>query len=290
MSEVAEQTEDDIEVEASGETEQNVDPAPDAEEVEVVFEGDQPDPKPVPKGFLKRINKLNAKVDVANTEADEWKRKYEMAEEKAKLLLAAQQSGPPRIDDFDTDADYEAAKAKYDSARIEEIAAKKAQEIFEQSQTHTVQQSQNRQIESSVREHYGRAEELNLKDYDEVEDRAIEILGDELTKQIMANSDKSHLVMYHLGKNPGKAQELAISVQQNPVKAVLEIGRLESSLRVKPKTLNAPDPETEVQPGDNAGFEAWQRKIDKLRDSPDYSPKEVAKLKQQAQAEGHTVY
>ena len=109
-------------------------------------------------------------------------------------------------------------------------------------------------------DHYKRADALKVKDYDETEDKAIEILGQDVVNQLIANTDKSPELLYYLGKNPGKAQEMAEMVKTNPVKGVFELGRLGAKLSARPKsrTKPAPAPEGE-QRGGGAGRKQVRR-------------------------------
>ena len=229
----------------------------ETEEDEIIIAGEeQPTSKPVPKGFIKRISKLNGKVEKAEEHATEAERRLAMVEEENKLLrLKAQQQKPqgrPKAEEFDTDAEYDAALDSWDNERIEAIADRKAQERFEQTQQQTTQATIDASLEKNLSAHYERAEALKVSDYEVTEDKAIDTLGNDIVKQIMANTDKSHLIMYHLGKNPAKAERLANLIRTNPMKGVLEIGRLEASIQLKSKSKNVVDPETRIEGGDGA--------------------------------------
>lgn len=249
MSEEAKQ--DEIEEEVS-ETADKV--AEDAEEVEIVVEGEDATPKPRTSGFQKRLGKMKAKIDNANTEADEERRKREMVEEENKLLrLQAKTDTRPDEDDFDTRKEYLAALDKYDETRIESIAQKQAAQIVQASQAQTTQTQTEGNLNTQIDAHYVRSADLKVPDYEDTEAVAVDILGDDIAKQIVANTDESHILMYHLGKNPAKAESLKSLISENPLKGVLEIGRLAGSLRVKPK-LTAPDPETIVDGGKSPDY------------------------------------
>lgn len=223
------------------------------EEVEIVVEGEE-QPASIPLHALhKRLGREKRKTSAANTEAEEAQRKAEMLEEENKLLrLQAQQIQPasrPNEDDFDTVAEYEAAREKYDNARIDEAVTKKTAEILQANQNQTAQTVTEGNLNQQIDKHYERSAALKVPDYSEVESVAADVLGDDIAKQIVANTDESHLLMYHLGKNPAKAERLKALIESNPLKGVMEIGRLAGSLKVKPKTKIALDPETVVDGG-----------------------------------------
>ena len=293
MSEQAEKTNDEvieiIEDLNTGEEK----PVEEPEEVEIFLEGEEPaTSKPVPKGFLKRINKLNSKVAEANEHASESDRRVKMLEEEAKLLRLKLQQEPaqkkPSADDFNSDAEFEKAVAQYDEERINQIAEKRVNERLAQSQTETTQAQADTNLQKDLASHYDRAEALKVSDYADTEDKAIDVLGNDIVKQIMANTDKSHLIMYHLGKNPAKAERLASLIKSNPMKGVLEIGRLESQIQTRAKSSQAADPETNLEGGKGGGSD-WERKLEKKREqvsSGKASMKDLIALKKQAKAAG----
>jgi len=247
---------DPVAAEEDVELSQNPDAA--SEEVEIVVEGeDEPASKPVHKGGLqKRFGKMKAKIDTANSETEEANRRASMLEEENKLLrLQAQQTKPikhPEEDDFDTHSEYLTALDEFDNVRISKAVQAEAAKIIDANQTLNTQTRINDNLETQIDKHYDRSAELKVSDYSEVEAVAADILGDDISRQIIANTDDSHLLMYHLGKNPAKAERLKSLLASQPMKGVLEIGRLAGSLKVKPKNSNAPDPETKVNGGSSS--------------------------------------
>jgi len=222
MSEQAIETEDEIITGEAAEGEEVI--VPD-EEVEIIVEGeDEPASKTQrPHGLQKRFNKLTGKINAANTQADKETRRADMLEEENKLLRLrqAQADSPasrPDEDDFDTRAEYLTALDGYDNERIAKVAQEQMAQIVQQNQTQTTQVNQNAQLEESLTEHYNRADTLKMSNYEELEDKAIDILGNDLSKVIMSSTEKSHLIMAHLGANPGKAEELVNLVKVNPVR------------------------------------------------------------------------
>jgi hypothetical protein len=225
----------------------------EVEEVEIVVEGEEK-PASIPLHALhKRLGREKRKTENANTETEEARRRAEMLEEENKLLrLQAQQTQTakrPEEDDFDTTAEYLAALEKYDEARISNLVAEKTSQILQENQTRTTQSQSEGNLNQLIDKHYERSVTLKVPDYSETESVAADVLGDDIAKQIVANTDESHLLMYHLGKNPAKAERLKALIESNPLKGVMEIGRLAGSLKVKPKNSITPDPETEVEGG-----------------------------------------
>lgn len=238
----------------------------DEEEFEIVLAGDGGShPKDDDRGIRKRINKLNRKVDAANEGKTEAERSLEIANERVKLLEIAldQKSGdaskkdaPPDPNDFDDGiADPAYVKAFQDHIAAGVLA--KAQQSQTQVRTETETQGK---LHGRQEEHYKRAYSLKISDYDETEDKAIEILGQEAVNQLISNSGKSEVILYWLGKNPGKAEYFKDLIESNPVKGVLELGELGRDLSARPKSKSkpAPDPDRE-QRGGGAGTKRRQR-------------------------------
>jgi hypothetical protein len=242
------------------------------EEVEIIVEGEEePASKAKPNGFKKRINKLNGKIDKANEATDEATRRANALEEENRLLrLHQQQSEKPATapdeDDFDTDAEYQAAKADWDEKRISAIAAAKVSEIIQANQSQNTQGSIDRDLEDSIGRHYERVESLKMANYEDLEDKAIDVLGNEFAKMIIAKTRKSHLIMGHLGANTGKAEELAMLLKSDPVGALIQAVEIGEKLSIRPKHSITPDPETRIEPGEASSAEQQDKKLNDLRE------------------------
>lgn len=227
----------------------------DDEEIEIAVDGEEePTSKPVRKnGFAKRIGRATRQRDEARDEAEQERQRRIALEQELALLRNTKTVKAPDPEDFDTTAEYFAEKARYDEERIATLAAeqaqKQAQRILEQNQSQTTQSEQIRQFEAQSKAHDARAAALKVKDYDEVEDEAINVLGDDLSRTIVNTVSNSEVLMYYLGKNLDKAEELRRLTQSDPVKCVLEMGRLAGTLQVRPKNKPAPNPETTVEGG-----------------------------------------
>ena len=246
----------------------------EATEFEVVLDGadgSQPDTQ---RGIRKRINKLNNKVADAQDQASHADEALAVEREKNKLLqLALEQSHqaevplPPDPSDYDDgarDPNYIRSLNEYNQPMI-------AAEVHRQTanlapvQVETIDPS----LVKRQTKHYERASELGAKDFDEVEDKAISILGNEVVNHLINNSDESHLVLYYLGKNPGQAEEIAGLIKTNPVKATLQLGQLSAKLSVKPRANSepTPDPDDELKGGSPSAGQSnkHQRIVDDAR-------------------------
>lgn len=232
----------------------------DEEEFEIALDGDEGGSHPTKdddRGIRKRINKLNRKVEAAKEGKSEAEEALEIERDRNRLLQIAldQANGgkpkddgaPPDPNDFDggvTDPAFIAALQDHVAAGV--LAKTQA------TQTQTRQETQAQDVLHGQQvEHYKRADKLKVSDYDDTEDKAIDILGQDAVNQLIANSDKSEVVLYWLGKNPEQAERLKGLIDSSPVKAVLELGRLEAKLVARPKSKGkpAPNPDKETRGG-----------------------------------------
>lgn len=246
-------------------------------EVDVVLteEAGSP-PKQQNLGTRKRVKRLNARNQVSEDAAALATSQLEIANQRIRLLeiaasqkLATEAPKPPDPLDYDdgaSDPRYATALRDHTAGIVQAELQKQVTQQQNEAPTGYDPSSERKQ-----EEHYKRADELGVKDYAEVEDAAIEILGAENANHIVQSTGNSQLVLYHLGKNPNKAEYFADLIKSKPVQAVFELGELSGNLVVKPRAnMNpAPDPDTELEGGSPASTNAYERKLDKLRESGD---------------------
>ena len=250
--EVTEELED--QEEASEGSEGTEETETDDEETEIVLEGDDGS-QPVDQnnlGIRKRINKLNAKVNDANDGRDTANSELAAKIEENKLLrLALDQqkepakpSGPPDPLDFDDgarDKKYIAALDEYTDKRIQAAVA---------SSVPKSEPKTNSDLVAKQTQHYEAADALGISDYEAIEDVAVGILVKETVNQLISQASNSPLILYHLGKNPEKAERIAELVKANPIKGVMELGALAANLKAtKVKRNQAPDPDNPLSGG-----------------------------------------
>ncbi len=230
----------------------------------IVREGDTQTPATAPEKWLgRRIGKLNGKVDKARAEADEFRGRNVQLEDENRTLKAAlsqvqtqppaQPLAVPNPEEFDGgayDPAYIKAAQEYNSRFIAgEIQKGIAQATQQTSQT-GVDQATARDLERQQVGHYERAAKLNVKDYEETEDKAIAIFGTEKTNHLIANLDKSELALYYFGKNEKQAEKFSDMLDKQPIKALLEMGALLAEIKVKKGgKSNPPDPDEELSGG-----------------------------------------
>lgn len=253
----------------------------DADEVELVVEGDtHPKKNETPRGFLKRINKLNGKVDTAKQETAAEKEKREFLEDENRVLKVAlerarggQKTEAPTLpnpDDYDggpSDQEYIDAVIAYQDKVTEAKVAAGIQQAQQQATVTSAQEAAAQKLEKLQAAHYERAAKLKVKDYEATEDKAIEIFGHEHVNHLVANLENSEVALYYFGKNPEVAQKYSDMLKREPIKGLIEIGRLLAKIKVKPKRESAPDPDIELEGGTPSNLETLQAKLNKLREA-----------------------
>lgn len=113
--------------------------------------------------------------------------------------------------------------------------------------------------------------ELKVKDYEDAEDVVRDTLSEVQQGIIVGGADNPALVVYALGKNPKKAEELAAI--KDPVKFSFALGKLEAQL--KTTTRSAPPPEKMVSPSSaplksDSTLERLKEKAEKTGDFSEY--------------------
>ena len=155
---------------------------------------------------------------------------------------SSQAQGMPTMAQFDNDAEqFQTAMGSYYQNQTTGIVRQELNQ-FQASQT---QSSQDIQIDSAINSHYDRAQEFGKKDYNEAESNAKSVIGEELVKGIMQNTQNSEQILYMLGNDSARATALA---NMTPLQATMEIGRLSAQAGSYTKEQR-PDPEDNVEGG-----------------------------------------
>ena len=155
---------------------------------------------------------------------------------------ANQSQGLPTMAQFGDDAEqYQVAVNAY----YQNQNAAMVQTQLNQFQANQTESSQNAQTDSSINEHYDRAQKSGRNDYNQAETNALNIIGNDLAQGIMQNTSNSDDILYMLGNDAEKARALS---NMSPVQATVEIGRL-SAQAGSFKKEQRPDPEDGVEGG-----------------------------------------
>lgn len=276
----------------------------EVEDNEVILEGNEGSQPDISAIVRKRVNTLNARNKNTLAELSDNNQKLAAVENENKILRMAQEqrnlsaapTTPPDPDAFDDgvkDPKYVEALNTYQLPFIQ--AEIKRQQTSDLSQQQT--DSANSNLVKMQTKHYERAEALGIKTetFDEVEGKAVDVLGTELSNEIIKLSPESELVLFYFGKNQTKAEEFRDLAKKDPAAALMKIGALGANLKVKPKakTEPTPDPDEELQGGSPSAAQSnkFQRLIDKARDAAANggNMQAIMKLKKEAAAAGVTI-
>ncbi len=236
----------------------------DDQQQQIVREGDTQSQTTTPRGVLKRINKLNGKVRVAQQGETTQKDRADFLEQESRVkdiriaqLEGIQQTAPeplkrPDANEFDGgmyDPAYQKAVDDYHDKRQDARLNERLAEQTIKSNVTNDQAALAHRLQTKQIAHVERATKLKVKDYEATEDIAISILGSEKVNHlILALPEKSELMLYYLGKNPDVAQKYADMLETETVRALMELGGILSEIKVKSvskKSLKDPDEDLE---------------------------------------------
>ena len=223
----------------------------ESDEVVVSIGEEAPPPEesaPAPE-WVRELRKTNRELQRQNREL-QTKLQTTHTENKPVVL------GPkPKLEDHDYDAEkYEEALTGWFERKrqADEVNAKQEAEVMNQ------QKAWQAKLDG-----YGKAKaELKVKDFEDAEAVAQELFNVTQQGVMLQGADNPALVVYALGKNPKKAQELA-SIK-DPVKFAFAVAKLEKDLKVTNRKA-APPPERVVT-GTGRVSGAVDSTLERLRD------------------------
>ena len=299
-TEVDDETEESQETEETETTEESETEGDEDDSVQVVHADDadtaNTEGNDKPKGPPRRVRKLLERIDTQQTKFQQELSGKDAENQLLKMQLEqlAKAQGKEQAKKPPTLAEYGYDEGKYAQAMAEFVAETAVPSVFskqlEQHQSHAQQEQAKLARNNALESHYQRADSLKVKDYDVAEEKAVDVLGRDLVEDIAATADDSHLLLYYLGKNPGKAEELKRTFdEKGPALGTYALGKIAAGLKTvsagpKKPTLN-PD-----KPVDGAGPSGvtWQQRIEKARaeaeKTGDMTP--VIRLKKQAREAG----
>lgn len=198
----------------------------------VSIDGESPAPEEAAPEWVRDLRKQHREQKRRNRELEQELEQMRNQGQRAQPL------GPkPTLEVYDYDTDkYEAALANWFD--------RKRRHDAEQEAVQRQQQAITQQWEQKQQEYFRRKEALKARDFDDAEDVVKDILN--VTQQgiIVKGAENPEIVVYALGKNPKKAQELAQI--DDPIDFAFAISKLEAKLKVATKK-SAPPPEKTVK-------------------------------------------
>ncbi len=203
---------------------------PDEEEDRVVTTfGEDPEEKEHEEapGWVKKVRKNNRRLESENK-----KLKRE--------LLTRSTEGKPKVE-LGEKPTLKSAKyddKKYEQQLIEYYDRKRVVET-QQAETKKTVDAQTREWEKRNSRYTAQKSEHNFKDFEEAEELVTNTLNVAQQSIIVQGAEDSALLVYALGSNPKKLEELA--AVKNPVDFAVKIGKLESQLTVTNRKAPAPE-------------------------------------------------
>lgn len=232
MTELAEQIEDDFEVEAEeietkteAEMAEGDDVEIETEEEEVVISIDGEAPAPEEEEEARAPDWVR---DLRKQYREEKRR----AKELEQRLAQVEQRNIPAVAPLGPKPTLE--KADYDTDRYEkELAAwyeKKRQHDEREAALKSEQQAVQKEWERKLESYQGAKAGLKVRDFEFAEDVVQDTLSVMQQGMIVQGADNPALVVYALGKNPKKAKEIASIT--DPVKFAFAVAKLETQLKI----------------------------------------------------------
>ena len=225
-----------------------------------------------PKGFRRRINKLNSRLDDRDQEIDKLQRENELLKQTGQLSrvpasVVNQMPIPPTQEECGYDEqvfaqkmnEYHRNQAAYNQRMIEAA--------IDQRENGLKREQYQRKLNDSVDSHFDRADKLNVSDYATVQDQVVDVLGEDLVKEIISRCPKnSEMVLYHIGKNPDKLYNLKRLAKEDPTELTMMIGELRTGLKLEKRKSDAPAPETKIEGGAPKSASQYTRKLEEARE------------------------
>lgn len=232
----------------------------DEDEVVVTIDGVTPDPEQEEQAsapqWVKDVRKQNRELARQNRELQD---KLNKAATPAPAAKPAELGPKPTLADHDYDADaFEAALEKWHSAKRDADAASAASKAAQDAEAAAWQ--------AKLTAYDDKKKALKVKDFDDAE-AAVQDTFDTTQRGVLIHgSEDPALLVYALGKNPGKAKELAAIT--DPVKFAFAVARLETQLKVTNRKAAPPAPERSIQ-GSGRASGAVDSTLERLRAEAD---------------------
>jgi hypothetical protein len=202
--------------------------------------------------------KLKGRIKERDSEIDELRR--ELAEVKAGRVVPTATLKRPRVEEFDTDEEFEAALDQYEEQRLSQLAGRtnQAEQLKKQKEERT----------ASVDSHYKRADDFvskygiapeKYKSADESIRKAVDVVipgqGEAITDHLISLlGEGSEKVLFRVGARPEILREFQslLAEDKTGLKAGIFLGKqMELVTNPKKRTTNAPPPSRQLK-GDAA--------------------------------------
>jgi hypothetical protein len=240
---------------ATGEepAEQQTEPAEtDAEMVVTIDDGTQPPDDD--KNDVSTLRHLRSVLKEQKKEAGELRRRLQQYEQQQQQQSTTDPGPKPSLEACDYDTE------KYEQ-KLNAWMELKNKVRIEQERAQAAEREQAEAWTKKLTEFENRKSALKVRDFEDAEQVALSALNQLQYSIIIDATDQPELVLYALGKNPEKLKQLASIA--NAARFSVEIGKLESKLKLSPKK-SLPPPEKQITSVGATGGQADQ-KLARLR-------------------------
>lgn len=238
------QATDDLEETQDDETSQSDDETSDDEEFVITAGDEEPEPsdddfsgKPAPTW----VKDLRKKEREARKRIKELEAQVQQAKPADKPIEVG---AKPKLSDFDYDEDqFESAVEQWHERKRQveqQQASKQAEEEQAQQAWQTKMQSYEERRQTVA---------AKVRDFEEVEEAAKDKLTPTQQGILIHAAENPELIMYHLGKHPNKAKELAEIT--DPIQFAFAAAKLDSQMKIQTRK---PSTQPERKPSGSAGL------------------------------------
>ena len=223
-----------VEDQNTEQAEQTTDPAPVTQEEETTKPPETEEQKR--SKYQRRIDRKNADIAAARTEARLLRERLEQLEAQARPQ-AQRDNSAPTLDKFDNFEDYMAARVAYEA---EKVVDGRLSKVHQQEAERKASEAQHR-VMSSWQDRQAAAAE-KYADFEEVVGESDAPISREMGQAIV-ESEVGTDIAYYLAQHPDEAKRIA---SLSPIRQIAEIGKLEDRVsKPAPKALTkAPEPIT----------------------------------------------
>lgn len=222
------------------------DDADEDEEIVTFEDGESPAPGDADTGLVKHLR----------TQLSEQRKELD------RLRKAPPVAAPIVVGEKPTLAGMDYDESAFETA-LDQWKERQAKADAQVRDAQTAQQQQTEAWNSELKAHADKRAALKFKDAQEAEDVVIATLSDVQQAVIVKAAENSAMVVYALGKHPGKLAEL--SKITDPLKLAAAVARLEGKLTVA-KRGGPPEPERIARGSASLETGSDQKKLAKLED------------------------
>lgn len=240
---------DDNEQDENTDGEQESESTEEEEETVITLDGEEVKPQ-------QQDNSVIRKLRQANKELKKQLRQYNQQQEQINTAQEIQLPPKPTLDKFEYDTEqYEKALDSWYNKSIElnqikkqkESEAKKARELFEKK----------------TQKYTSGKTELNIDDFDDVEDTVGKVLSREQQFYLLRAADNPAALVYAIGKSKNHLEQL--KQINDPIEFAAQIARLETKIDVKRGKKPKANPE-KIPSGSSASPGSKEKQLEKLRE------------------------